>query len=500
MAEKEVLIIGAGVAGLAAGCYAQMNGFRSQIFELHHLPGGLCTAWERKNYIVDGCIHYLFGSGEGQPFHDVWQELGAVPDTEFVNHEELMRVIGPDGRELIAYADPNRLVEHMTALSKADAERIEAFAEGIAQFTQFDMTLLQQEPRALMGPQALARLGRQVLPYALPMAQWGTLTAAEFAARFEDPFLRAAIPHLFGWPDIPMMVGISLLAYMHNGNAGFPGGGSLKFAEKIAKRYEELGGTIHYQAQVEKILVENDRAVGIRLYNDAVIRGDYVVSAADGRNTIFHLLDGAYTDRAVRRMYDGRLPLHTQTQVSLGVRRDLSGTPHWATYLLPQPALIAGAPRETINVKHYCFDPTLAPPGCSVVVVAMEDRYDYWQRIYGRRLYDTEQLQVADIVIDQLERIHPGLGADIEMKDVATPVSYERYTGNWQGATCGFLLTDKTMVMMIQGVPQTLPGLDNFYMAGQWVQPGGSVPVVAMSGRNVVQMLCAAEGQEFVTA
>lgn len=66
--DKHILIIGAGIAGLAAGCYARMNGYCATIFELHDLPGGLCTAWERKGYVFDGCIHYLFGSGEGQPF------------------------------------------------------------------------------------------------------------------------------------------------------------------------------------------------------------------------------------------------------------------------------------------------------------------------------------------------------------------------------------------------------------------------------------------------
>ena len=44
MREKTIIIIGAGIAGLAAGCYAQMNGYRSQIFEMHFAPGGLCTS------------------------------------------------------------------------------------------------------------------------------------------------------------------------------------------------------------------------------------------------------------------------------------------------------------------------------------------------------------------------------------------------------------------------------------------------------------------------
>jgi phytoene dehydrogenase-like protein len=56
MAEKSIIIIGGGIAGLAAGCYARMNGYRAHIFELHTLPGGLCTSWDRKGYTFDGCI------------------------------------------------------------------------------------------------------------------------------------------------------------------------------------------------------------------------------------------------------------------------------------------------------------------------------------------------------------------------------------------------------------------------------------------------------------
>jgi len=84
---KSVIIIGAGIAGLAAGCYAQMNGYRSQIFEMHDLPGGLCTAWERRGYIFDGCIHTLLGSGPGQPYHRMWEELGAIQGRRMIHHD-----------------------------------------------------------------------------------------------------------------------------------------------------------------------------------------------------------------------------------------------------------------------------------------------------------------------------------------------------------------------------------------------------------------------------
>ena len=73
--EKSIIIIGAGIAGLSAGCYGRMNGYRTQIFEMHTSPGGLCTAWKRRGYTFDGCIHYLVGARPGLSFYRLWEEL-----------------------------------------------------------------------------------------------------------------------------------------------------------------------------------------------------------------------------------------------------------------------------------------------------------------------------------------------------------------------------------------------------------------------------------------
>lgn len=276
--------------------------------------------------------------------------------------------------------------------------------------------------------------------FAPTLIRWARQSSHDFAQKFQDRFLRRAVVQMFSWEEAPVMMGMMLLAYMHTGNAGFPVGASLAFAQAVEKRYLDLGGQIHYQAQVEKILTENGQAVGVRLYNDEVHRGDVVISAADGRSTIFEMLGSEFTNRKIRRMYDGHLPTHQMCQVSLGLNRDLSAEPHWVTRLLAKPILIAGEERYEIGVKHYCFDPSLAPAGKSVVELIIRTHYAYWQRIYGRRLYDTEQRQVSDIVIDFLEKWDPGLRSDIEFVDETTPLSYERYTGNWMGATSGWLL------------------------------------------------------------
>ena len=103
---------------------------------------------------------------------------------------------------------------------------------------------------------------------------------------------------------------------------------------------------------------------------------------------------------------------------------------------------------------------------------------------------------VAGQVLERLGAHLPGIANAVEMVDVATPYTFWRYTHNWRGAYKGWLMTPEHWV---RPLPKTLPGLKNFYMTGQWVEPGGSVPVVAMSGRNVIQLLCAADGRPFVT-
>jgi phytoene dehydrogenase-like protein len=107
-----------------------------------------------------------------------------------------------------------------------------------------------------------------------------------------------------------------------------------------------------------------------------------------------------------------------------------------------------------------------------------------------------EKEKIAGTMIVALEERFPGISSQIEMWDVATPLTFERYTGNWKGSAIGWDVTVDTFFMPMS---KTLPGLDNFYMAGQWVEPGGGVPMVAVSGRNVIQLICKRDKKPFVT-
>ena len=100
------------------------------------------------------------------------------------------------------------------------------------------------------------------------------------------------------------------------------------------------------------------------------------------------------------------------------------------------------------------------------------------------------------VIVTALDARFPGLADTVDMRDVATPLTFHRYTGNWQGSHEGWLVTTSTWKIRMK---KTLPGLSNFYMAGHWVQPGGGLPSAAMSARNVIQLLCRHDKKPFTT-
>jgi len=503
--SKSIIIIGAGIAGLSAGCYGQMNGYETQIFELHDKPGGLCTAWKRHGrgasagYTFDGCIHWLVGSKQGSPMNVIWQELGAAQDRQMVDHDEFMRYRGPEGKDFVLYTNVDQLERHMKELAPADARISAAFCNAIRR-----MTALGQmgESSGLLGR---IKMTLKMIPFGLTMARYRKTTVKDFARRFSDLFLRQAFAAAFGMdmPDFPIIGLMMTLAWMHNKDAGYPIGGSLEFARAIEKRYLDLGGQIHYKSRVAKILVEDNKAVGVRLTDGAASlkehRADIVISAADGHATIFDMLEGKYVNDTIKGYYDTWPIFPPIIQVSLGVARDLSQEPHSLICALAQPIKVAEKERSLLFMRHFCYDPTMAPEGKSAIVTMFASDYAYWKALAeDHERYEAEKKDIAIKVIAQLEQRYPGITDQVEVVDVATPLTTERYTGNWQGSMEGWMVTTETMSMAFgKGMDKTLPGLENFYMVGQWVEPGGGLPPAAESGRRIVERLCKQDEKEF---
>jgi phytoene dehydrogenase-like protein len=421
----------------------------------------------------------------------MWRELGVLPGIRMHAYDELVRVERPEGEPLIVYADLHRLEQHLKRLAPTDAAVIDELIGAARRFADFDLLGL-----ALASP--LKRV--KALAMAPLLVKYGRITLEQFALRFSDPFLRRAFPTLiYDWPNCPMAMLLTFLGRAHIGDFGWPAGGSIALAHAIERRFLELGGEIRYHARVQSILVENSGAVGVRL-SDGSEEHAIVVSNANGHATIFDMLGGRYTTPAIRAYYgapEDRIEMGIH--VSLGIARDLPAEPHAIVLPLDEPVLIADEIRHRLYVEPFSFDPGLAPAGKTALKVVMATSYAYWQDLQRTpERYRAEKKRIAETVIGLLDKRFPGLQQQAEVVDVATPMTTLRFTGNDHG----FRAPVTAMVRALftgRRLSQSLPGLTNFYMVGQWAGVAG-VPMVAAMGRDVVRAICRADGRTFTTS
>lgn len=457
---------------------------------MHTVPGGLCTSWKRHGYTFDGCIHNLAGSSPESVFHGMWRELGVVPTLRMHAYKELVRVERPDGEPLTVYTNLDMLERHLKELAPADAAVVDELIGAARQFARFDLLGL-----ALAGPLERAK-ALTMLPMLL---KYGRVTLEEFAQRFTDPFLRRAFPTIvYGWPQIPLLMLLTFLSRTPAGDYGWPAGGSIALAHAIERRFLDLGGEIRYQARVQSVLVENNRAVGVRLSDGSEQRADIIVSNANGHATIYGMLRGRYTSPAIRSYYNAPEDrIEMGIHVSLGVARNLSDLPHAIVLPLNQPVIIANEARHRLYVEPFGFDPSLAPPGKTALKVVMATSFAHWRGLDSApKRYREEKQRVAESVIGLLENRFPGLRQQIEVVDVATPMTTLRHTGNGNGYRSPITATARALFTG-RRLSQTLPGLEHFYMVGQWAGVAG-VPLVGAMGRDVVRAICRANGRTFV--
>jgi phytoene dehydrogenase-like protein len=476
-----------------------MNGYTTRILEMHDKPGGVCTSWNRKGYVVDGCLHSVLGLVPGTGFYRMWQEMGVTQGRGVVHPDQLARIEGPDSQVLNFYTNLDRLEQHLKELAPQDSKVISEFIKNARICTRYDLPV--DKAFELFGVADGIKLAAKFLPLVLRIfRKWSRVSLRDFAHRFRTPFLREAFPLVSGLPDFPVASLMMLLAWSHKKVTGYPIGGSLELARCIEQRYLGLGGQIGYNSRVTKILVEDDRAVGVRLDNGDEYRGNVVISAADGHTTIFELLEGKYLNEKIQGYYD-KLPLfHPIIHVALGVTRSFDDIPPLVTGLnfpIRWSKTIGGQEITRLTVHIYSFDPTLAPEQRTLITALIPTDYDYWKDLsYDPKRYHAEKESTGELVTSLIEQRFPGITAQVEMRDVATPITFERYTGNWRGSFEGWEMSTKTFGMRMS---KRLPGLDNFYMVGQWVEPGGGLPPAVMSARHAVQVICRRSGRPFIT-
>ncbi len=498
--ERTLIIIGAGTAGLTAGCYAQMNGYHTTILEMEDTPGGLCTSWRRKGYLFDGSVAGLAGSAPGSPLYQLWEEIGVAKYCPLHYGENFGHIRLLDGRTITIYANIDRLEAHLLECFPSEAAVIREFTGALRSVLDLDIPF--SDARGWDAVKEGLRTFGSSITHLPVLLKYGTLTIRQFNQKIKDLALVTVFNNLvhFGGLDVPILTVLLPLAYAHRKMAGIPLKGWLAFAKAIERRFLELGGKVQYRAKVERLAIENGIVKGVVLADGQALFADRVLSAADGRFTQ-SLLPGVQ-EIDLERSFKTEHLSDQPVQVNLGVAADFSTIDGPMTYILSNSFRAAGREHQWITVHNKYYDPGAAPEGKSALTVFLDSDYDWWKKIAADSpQYQAEKKRCADQVIAVINGYYPGFSEKVEVVDVATPLTRERYTGNWMGAMQARKPTANMIKALMQGSPQyAVKGVKGLYVAGQWAEAWGGITTAAQSGRKAIQAICKEDDVPFQTS
>jgi phytoene dehydrogenase-like protein len=487
MSEKHVIIVGGGLAGLSAGCYARRNGFRTTIIEHNLALGGVCTAWPRGPYTIDGCIHWLTGGS----FDQLYNELGILPrvPVRVLETWATYRDVR-DGLEIPITRDLDLLVKLLSSISPEDAEELHRVRRAAEDVAAMKPPIDSPELAGLRDKLESFWEMRDAIPslvhFRKPIGAWTQ-------EHLVNPRLRQFFTRIL-WETAPAYFLAMVLGYLERGYLSRPVGGTAAFRDALVDTYRGLGGEAVTHTTVDEVLVDAGRATGVRLTDGTIVSGDLVISTSSAPETVLRLLGGRYEASATReRLAKWRL-FDPVVLASFGVERPFADSPALLLLNGIEPFDVGGRVNDDLYVRVCNDDPCFAPAGHTVIQAMIPTDYEWWATRGAD--YGNAKQAVAEAVLAKLEPSFPGLTSALRMTDVATPLTFWTMARSWRGAYEGWVPTGQSFPT---SPSKKLSGLDGFYMAGQWVEPGGGVPLAVLSGRQAVQLMCHDEGRPFTT-
>jgi hypothetical protein len=217
-----------------------------------------------------------------------------------------------------------------------------------------------------------------MLPAIPRMMFYAKQTAGEFSERFKSPLLRMLLRNTIG-PDYLATGMIFTMATFVSGDGGYPEGGSLGMANRMAKYFKELGGTIEFGRKVSRVSVKNGTADGI-IIEDKLIPADAVIVTQDTLAAIDTLFETPINEPWTQEMKRCTVPM-LDTFLCVGVEADLSGLPENVTFNLKEPLMCGGEAVTSIGINNYSGYKGYAPEGCTAITSAViSDSYDFWKK------------------------------------------------------------------------------------------------------------------------
>lgn len=523
MQAYDVVIIGAGHNGLVCAAYLLKAGYSVLLLEKGPIPGGGSTTEELMPQEAPGfkfnpcAINHLFIF-----LGPVIQELELHKyGLEYLTCDPVAFCPHPDGKYFLAHKSVEKTCAEIARFSDRDAQKYaeyvsfwQRFVTAITPFFNappksivdiagsYDLKQLQDLFSILGGPNQTLDLLRTVLNSPID----------NINEYFDSEFVKAPLARLSAELSSPpsqkaMSFGAMMMVMRHNPGMARPRGGTGGLTEALVKLVQSEGGVILTDSKVEKVLVDNGRAVGVRVAGGKEYRANKgVISNIDAKRLFLQVMDASDVDAAdpnLRERLDRRIVNNNETilkiDCALSEPLRFEQHQHKDEYLIGS-ILIADSVNHVEKahseitlgkipdddpsmyvVMPTGLDPSMAPEGKHTLWIEFFAPYQIAGKegtgLNGTGWTDELKNQVADRVLDKLAQYSPNLKHSIIARHVESPAELGERLGSYGG---NYYHIDMTLEQMLCFRP--LPELanyktpiENLFLTGAGTHPGGSI-------------------------
>ncbi len=456
----DAIVIGSGMGGLAAAAVLSTHGkMRVCVLERHYTAGGYTHVFKRPGYEWDVGVHYIGGiedSGGVGPMFDLVTggrvEWARMPE----NYDRI--IIGDRSFDLVAGRD--QLIASLEGDFPGCADQVEAYFGLMSE-------ALKTAPRYY---------AQHLLPR--PARKLGSLITRKFRS-FSDQTVEEALrpvvkdPLLFdvltgqcgdyGLTPREASFMIHAMVAMHYRNGGYyPVGGPGTIADGAEAVIGEAGGEIYVNAEVERIIVEDGRAVGVRMVDGSEVRSDCVVSDAGASATYLKLLPPEVAEGSpVISAIEAIGPSTAHLCLHLGFRQSdeelgLDGTNLWVYPEGDREArfrAFVDDPEAEVPLAYVSFPSAKDPrwserhPGRATVEVITLARMEWFKRWAETRWmkrgddYQAFKESLSERLLEKLFAHRPQLRGKVDHAELSTPLTTRHFTGHEAGEMYGLAHT-----------------------------------------------------------
>ena len=483
----DYIVIGSGMGGMTTAALLAKLGKRVLVLEQHYVPGGFTHMFKRPGYAWDVGVHavgevtthsltgrILKALTDGQL---EWASLGPVYD-EF--HF-------PDGFRIDFPDSPAQFRQNLRDAFPDELEAIDAYLH----LTRAVSKSMKTYYLARMAP---ARFGGMVDKlFAREAQRYLTMSTREVIEDLtDDPRLQAVFAAQWGYygsPPSRSSFAIQALVVKHFMHGGYyPKGGAGQIARTLLQTVADAGGWTAIRADVDEILVDGDRAKGVRLKDGREIAAERVVSAAGVASTVSRLLPKPHSEDRWAQSVDALEPAPAHVCLYLGFEGDIrqagaSGANKWfyETWNTEDDGWNVDPHAEDLGDAPvlYCSFPSLKDPEHDpgelnrhtgeVVTFVPYSVFELWKDERWKKRgpdYETFKQRMTERMLEQLLSHMPELRSMIAYTELSTPVSTEHFVRPMKGS--------------IYGIEPTPGRFEN-----RWLRPRAPIDGLFFSGSEV---------------